>query len=192
MRIIAGEYRGRPIKAPKGMATRPTTDRVRESLMSTIASAAGGFEDLRVFDVFAGSGALGLECLSRGAAFALFTDKDPAAVACIKGNLAALGIEANRAKVLCADVFRRLPAAGGPVDLVLLDPPYAYEAEAIARLISGFDVTGMLAQDAILTYEHAADADISALSSALEASFSHLGTKIYGDIAIDFYRKASS
>lgn len=192
MRIIAGEYRGRPVKAPKGLTTRPTTDRVRESLMSAIGSALGGFENLRVYDVFAGSGALGLECLSRGAAFALFTDSDAAAVACVKANLATFGVEPSRARVLSADVFKRLPAVGGSFHLVLLDPPYAYDAESIGQLVASLDAAGRIADGALVTYEHAADADISAFSSALGATFTHRGTKIYGDTAIEFFGKAES
>ena len=189
MRIIAGEYRGRPIKAPKGSTTRPTTDRVRESLMSTIDSAVGGFEGLRVHDVFAGSGALGLECLSRGAAFALFTDKDAAAVACVKGNLADLKVEPARAQVLSCDVFRRLPAAG-PFDLVCLDPPYVTDPARVAELICIMDAAGMLAEGALITYEHAKGTDISPFLAALPPGIACENTKIYGDIAIEFIGKA--
>ncbi|MEO5972320.1 MAG: RsmD family RNA methyltransferase, partial [Sphingomicrobium sp.] len=99
MRIIAGAWRGRPLKAPAGTATRPTADRVRETLFSMLVSRIGAFEDLRVADVFAGSGALGLEALSRGAATATFLDSDPKAVAAIKANAAALGAE-QRVQVL--------------------------------------------------------------------------------------------
>ena len=81
MRIIAGKWRGRPVDAPPGSATRPTADRVRETLFSMLASRLGSFEDLRVADLFAGSGALGLEALSRGAESATFVENDPAAAA---------------------------------------------------------------------------------------------------------------
>src|SRR3954451_25486946 len=86
MRIIAGLWRGRPIEAPPGSATRPTADRVRETLFSMLASRLGGFDDLRVADLFAGSGALGLEALSRGAAQATFVENDPKAAAALRRN----------------------------------------------------------------------------------------------------------
>src|SRR5437763_12515733 len=91
MRIIAGKWRGRPIDAPPGFATRPTADRVRETLFSMLASRLGSFEDLRVADLFAGSGALGLEALSRGAGSVTFVESDPKAAATIRRNADKLG-----------------------------------------------------------------------------------------------------
>ena len=91
MRIIAGQFRGRQLQAPPGSATRPTGDRVREALFSMLVSRLGSFEDLRVADLYAGSGALGLEALSRGAAEAVFVETDPKAQAAIKANAAKLG-----------------------------------------------------------------------------------------------------
>src|ERR1051326_6938779 len=91
MRIIAGEWRGRVIEAPPGQATRPTADRVRETLFSMLVSRIGSFDGLRVADLFAGSGALGLEALSRGAASAAFVDSDPQAMAAIRRNAEKLG-----------------------------------------------------------------------------------------------------
>src|SRR3954462_10245337 len=93
MRIIAGTWRGRPLAAPTGSSTRPTADRVRETLFSMLASRLGSFEDLRVADLFAGSGALGFEALSRGAASATFVERDAAATAIIKRNATKLGAE---------------------------------------------------------------------------------------------------
>jgi 16S rRNA (guanine966-N2)-methyltransferase len=91
VRIIAGEWRGRPLAAPPGMDTRPTADRVRETLFSMLTSRIGSFEGLRVADLFAGSGALGFEALSRGAATATFVESDPRALAAIRANAAKLG-----------------------------------------------------------------------------------------------------
>ena len=122
MRIIAGDWRGRKLAAPAGASTRPTGDRVRETLFSMLASRLGSFADLRVADLYAGSGALGLEALSRGAAFACFVDNDPAAVAAIRANVEALGA-GDRVTVLPASAAR-LPA-GDPFDLIFADPPYA-------------------------------------------------------------------
>ena len=90
MRIIAGEWRGRPLRAPEGDTTRPTADRTRETLFSMLLSRLGSFEGLSVADLFAGSGALGLEALSRGAASCLFVEQDPGAIRAIRANLAAL------------------------------------------------------------------------------------------------------
>jgi len=119
MRIISGRWRGRPIVAPKGQATRPTSDRAREALFSMLASRIGSFEGLHVADVFAGSGALGLEALSRGAADCVFIDNDRAALEAIRANLKALGGTGD-VRAGAAEHVRLVQ----PVDLVFLDPPY--------------------------------------------------------------------
>ena len=130
MRIVAGEWRGRKLVAPKGEATRPTGDRTRETLCSMLASRLGSFEELAVADLFAGSGALGLEALSRGAAHCLFVEQDEGALKAIRANIAALGARA-RGEVRAGSVL-----ALGPVtqakDLILLDPPYGSGAGAVA------------------------------------------------------------
>lgn len=122
MRIIAGEWRGRTIEAPPGSVTRPTADRVRETLFSMLVSRLGSFEGLRVADLFAGSGALGLEALSRGAAHATFVEANAMAAAAIRRNLEALSAGA-RAHVMIGSALL-LPKAE-PFDLILADPPYA-------------------------------------------------------------------
>jgi len=130
MRVIAGEWRGRRLVAPKGEATRPTADRTRETLFSMLTSRLGSFEDLAVADLFAGSGALGLEALSRGAAQCLFVEQEEAALKAIRANIAALDARL-RSEVRAGSVM-----ALGPVDrsrdLVLLDPPYGTGAGAVA------------------------------------------------------------
>ncbi|ABQ69060.1 putative methyltransferase [Rhizorhabdus wittichii RW1] len=118
MRIIAGQWRGRPLIAPQGQATRPTSDRTREALFSMLASRIGSFEGLAVADVCAGTGALGLEALSRGAARCTFVERDRAAVEALRANIAKLGAEAE-VRAIAAESF-----AGGAYDLVLIDPPY--------------------------------------------------------------------
>ncbi|WP_375382206.1 16S rRNA (guanine(966)-N(2))-methyltransferase RsmD [uncultured Sphingomonas sp.] len=128
MRIIAGQWRGRKIVTPKGDATRPTVDRVREALFSMLVSRVGSFEGLAVADLFAGSGALGLEALSRGAASCLFVEQDGAALDALRANLKTLGATGDvRAQSVMA-----LPPATRPVDLMLLDPPYGTGAGAVA------------------------------------------------------------
>jgi len=117
VRVVAGAFRGRPLRAPKGGRTRPTADKVREALFSIL----GPVEGLRVLDLFAGSGALGIEALSRGAASAVFVDSASRAVAAVRGNLDELGVEAE---VRRADAERWLGGGRGPYDLVFADPPY--------------------------------------------------------------------
>ena len=130
MRIVAGEWRGRKLVAPKGETTRPTADRTRETLFSMLASRLGSFEQLSVADLFAGSGALGLEALSRGAAHCLFVDDDAAAVKAIRANVDALDCR-DRTTVQQGSVLR-LGQARQATDLILLDPPYHTGAGAVA------------------------------------------------------------
>jgi len=122
VRIIAGKWRGRKLAAPPGAATRPTSDRVRESLFSMLASRLGSFEDLTVADLYAGSGALGFEALSRGASFACFVEPDAGAAAAIRANAASLGAD-QVVRVLAAPVDSVRPDRS--FDLVFADPPYA-------------------------------------------------------------------
>ncbi|MFC0202965.1 16S rRNA (guanine(966)-N(2))-methyltransferase RsmD [Novosphingobium soli] len=130
LRIVAGEWRGRKLLAPQGDTTRPTADRTRETLFSMLVSRLGDFEGLRVADLFAGSGALGLEALSRGAAHCLFVDQDPAAIRAIRANIANLKAQ-PRSDVRASSVLSLGPARE-PLDLVLLDPPYDTGAGAVA------------------------------------------------------------
>lgn len=134
MRIVAGEWRGRKLVAPEGRQTRPTADRTRETLFSMLASRIGSFEGLRVADLYAGSGALGLEALSRGAAHATFVESDRTALKAIDANVMALGAAARIS--MRAMSAAALPAAD-PFDLVFADPPYrpgsgSEVAEAVA------------------------------------------------------------
>jgi 16S rRNA (guanine966-N2)-methyltransferase len=122
MRIIAGRWRGRPLDVPPGQATRPTSDRAREGLFSMLASRLGSFEDLTVADLFAGTGALGLEALSRGAAHCTFVEKDRVALDILRRNLDRLG--AGERAELRASAVEHMPAPARPFDLILMDPPY--------------------------------------------------------------------
>ena len=130
LRIIAGEWRGRKLVAPAGDATRPTADRTRETLFSMLTSRLGSFEGLKVADLFAGSGALGLEALSRGAEHALLVEQDPAAIRAIRANIAALRC-APQCDVRASSVLS-LGRVKEPLDLVMLDPPYKTGAGAVA------------------------------------------------------------
>ena len=128
MRVIAGQWRGRPLVAPKGDATRPTADRTREALFSMLTSRLGSFEGLAVADLFAGSGALGIEALSRGAGSCLFVEQDGAALDALKANLAKLG---TRGDVRSGSVMALGPARA-PLDLIMMDPPYGTGAGLVA------------------------------------------------------------
>ena len=130
MRIVAGEWRRRQLRAPPGEATRPTADRTRETLFAMLQSRLGSFEGLAIADLFAGSGALGLEALSRGATSCLFVEQDPAAVRALRANIAAL-----RAQPQCevrAGSVMQLGPAKAPLHLILLDPPYHSGAGGVA------------------------------------------------------------
>jgi 16S rRNA (guanine966-N2)-methyltransferase len=145
VRIISGLYRGRPIIAPKGDTTRPTADRTREALFSMLTSRLGSFGGLRVLDLFAGSGALGLEALSLGAASCTFVEQDSAALDCLRINIAKLG--AKGADVRAQSVMALGPAPAA-CDLILLDPPYESGAGIVAleRLLRlGWIAPGALA-----------------------------------------------
>lgn len=150
MRIIAGAWRGRAIEAPPGDATRPTADRVRETLFNMLKSRLGSFEDLRVADLFAGSGALGLEALSRGAASATFVERDSNAVSAIKRNAAKLGAT-ERTHVFGSSAVA-LPRSG-PFDLIFADPPYA--AGSSDAVIEAVAAAGWLSPGGILCIETA-------------------------------------
>ena len=151
-RIIAGAYGGRQIKTPKGDGTRPTSDRVREAMFSSLESELGGFDGLRVLDLFAGSGALGLESLSRGAIHSTFIESDARAAVVVKQNVEALKAPGV---VVRTTVERYLASAPGePFDLVFLDPPYAVTTDAVSAFVSSL-VNGWTAADALFVVERA-------------------------------------
>jgi 16S rRNA (guanine966-N2)-methyltransferase len=128
MRIISGQWRGRVIKAPKGEVTRPTADRTRQALFSMLVSRIGSFEDLAVADLFAGSGALGLEALSRGAGSCVFVEQDRPALDALRANCETLGIKPD----IRAQSVLNLAKAAAPLDLILMDPPYGSGAGQVA------------------------------------------------------------
>ena len=134
MRVIAGDLGGRRIQSPKGSTIRPTSDRVREAIFNTLFSM-GALESSQVLDLFAGSGAMGIEALSRGAAHCTFVDRDPDAIALIEANLASLAID-DRATVVRSDARAQLDRSG-PLDLVLVDPPYRFDG--FAELLEAVD-----------------------------------------------------
>lgn len=189
MRIIAGAYRGRVIKAPKGKDTRPTTDRVRESLMSSLCSARGGFDGAVVLDAFAGSGALGLEALSRGAASVQFCERDGAALRVLQDNVDLLGLAAPAVRIRRVDVLRS-PAlrAQPPFDLVLLDPPYAYRATDVLGLVSVLREGGALSPRVLVAYEHSVTTSGQTDEAVASCGFVLASRRKYGDTVVDILK----
>jgi 16S rRNA (guanine966-N2)-methyltransferase len=191
MRIVAGSLGGRVLKAPPGAATRPTSEKVREAMFAILPEVAGA----RVLDLFAGSGALGLEALSRGAAHVTFVDSGKAAIAALRSNIAALGV-ADRATVVAGDAVAaagRAPAAartsasaclartsaGLAWNLVLVDPPYATDLAVRAALAAAPHV----AADAVIVIEHdRRHAPPEAIGSLLRTD-----QRRYGDTWLSFY-----
>ena len=188
MRIVGGEWRGRRIDEPRGRdVTRPTTDRVREAMASMVLSALDvPVDDARVLDAFGGSGALGIEMLSRGAAFVSTYDIDRGAVTLIRKNLEAVKCDRGRYRVSQGDVLaqaQRGRVAGGPFDLVLLDPPYAFGALPVQQLLEQLAAHDLLAHGAIAVFEHAA-----ADEGANPRGFTVERQKRYGITAVDLLR----
>ncbi len=188
MRIIAGKWRGMRLSQPPGTQTRPTTDRVREAMFSALESRIG-FDGICVLDAFAGSGALGLEALSRGAGWVVFCERDGKALATIRRNVASLPGAREASEIVRGDVLKRPPAGSVPFDLVLLDPPYAYPAQSIARFLSGLELAGLLGDSPLVCYEHAKK-DSQAVKDAFPPiQWQSLGVKCYGDISFDVFRR---
>ena len=166
MRIIAGQWRGRALRAPDGDTTRPTADRVRQALFDRLMHAPWAGRAVvagaAVLDVFAGTGALGLEALSRGAATAVFMEQDRAALAVLHANVAACRAGA-RCRVIPGDARR--PPPGSPADLVFMDPPYA--TDLAGPVLDALRQSGWIRAGALLLLETARDADDPGLGEVL-------------------------
>lgn len=177
MRIIAGTNKGRGLKAPKWDGLRPTSDKLRETLFNILAPHV---MDARVLDVFAGTGAIALEALSRGAVAATCVEQDRRAVALIEDNRALCG-EDNRCQIIRDNVERALarPIQGGPFDIIVLDPPYDYPAVAAAIR----DAASQRNPGAVLVLEHA-----SRVTPPAPAGLTVTRTVKSGDSALSFYQ----
>lgn len=178
MRVIAGRLGGRRLSAPHGLATRPTSDRVREALFSALGDVAGA----RVLDLYAGTGALGIEAVSRGAARAVFVESARPAIATLRENLTALDL-LGATRLVAQPAARAVATLGaeGPFDLVFADPPYAALAE-VPPLVAILEKSGALAAGARFVLEHASR-DAAPPLGALVAR----PTRTYGDTAITIY-----
>lgn len=187
MRIVGGKWKGHPLEAPSGKnVTRPTTDRVREAMASMILSSFGlDLEGVRVLDGFAGTGALGMEMLSRGAASCTFVDRDRKALSRIAKNLKSVGAQASCYQLLGADSFQLGqigPVPGAPFDLVLLDPPYACKPQQVAQLLCGLKDKGQLAEEPRILYEHGPEVSGLELEGLRPEK-----SKKYGTCLVDLY-----
>jgi 16S rRNA (guanine966-N2)-methyltransferase len=184
MRIVGGSHRGRRLMAPKGDTVRPTSDRAREALFNILLHgqfAAEGVPliDAAVLDAFAGTGALGLEALSRGAASATFIERDPIALAVLRKNVAMLD-EGARARILPGDASHP-PRAMAPCDIVFIDPPY--RSGLAAPALSGLAAGGWLAPQALIIIEMAAQEDF-----APPGGFTLEAERVYGTARLVFLR----
>jgi 16S rRNA (guanine966-N2)-methyltransferase len=180
VRVIAGTYGGRRLLAPSGRSTRPTAERVREAIFAMLADIA----EARVLDLYAGSGALGIEALSRGAGRAVFIERDRSATAALLANLGSLGLDRERAEVRREDVataLRRAGRAKETYDLVLIDPPYARASELGPGLADG--LAGLLASDARVVVESDRRAPLQ-----LEMGMAIEKERRYGDTTIMIHR----
>ena len=182
MRVIGGHDRGRRLRAPRGLGTRPTADRVRVTLFDVLGPAVAG---ARVLDLFAGTGAVGIEALSRGAARVVLVERDQSALRALRANLAALGASRAAARVMAGDVLQVLPELGaqeGAFDFVFVDPPYAttlagrtLEALAAARVCR--DGTEVVVQHSTRT-----------VLPAVQGLAAHRRPRHFGDTALTFLR----
>ncbi|MDK2855100.1 MAG: hypothetical protein PWQ41_1338 [Bacillota bacterium] len=180
MRVIAGRERGRRLLCPAGLRVRPTADRVKEALFNILQGRIPG---ARVLDLFAGTGALGIEALSRGASYAVFVDNHPASLAAIRANLNQCRFSAE-AQVIRSDAVAFLGRSvhpAGPYDLIFADPPYR---RGFAGILLEKITPSVLAVDGILTLEHARDEGVPERAGAMV----RVRCERYGDTALSFYR----
>lgn len=187
LRIIAGDFGRRRLRVPAGRDVRPTADRVREAVFAALGTRWSG---VRVLDLFAGSGALGLEALSRGAAHATFVDHDRRAIATIEANVAALAV-AQRCRIIARPVSDALRALGRETprprfDLAFLDPPYA--SDAVERTLPVLAASGLLTDDARLVVE----TDTSSPPSAERAGLVLERARPFGDTLVSVFRTAEA
>ena len=183
MRVIAGDLKGRRIHAPGHTHTRPTSDRVREALFSSLTARLGtDLGGAQVLDAFAGTGALGIEALSRGASSATFVESDRAALAALRRSIETLGLE-SRARIVANDVFRVAHTGrigDGPYSLLFLDPPYRINKSEVTALVVELGERGVLASDSIVVWEYGAGDP-----PEWPPGFEVVHTRRYGSTAVD-------
>ncbi len=187
MRVVGGTLRGKSIEAPRGRDTRPTTDRMRESIASMILSAQGlDLSDCDVLDAFAGSGAMGIELMSRGARSCVFCERDRRTSNVVRTNCASVGLSNGSYRVVCADMLRLASSpslAERPFSVVFLDPPYAMESGVVSRLVCDLRDHGHIAREGLVVYERASDHPQLVIPSVQT-----LRSKTHGTTSIDLLR----
>ncbi len=207
MRIVAGDFKGRSVNPVPGDGTRPTADRVREAIASSVFSNKDeGFTGASVLDLFAGSGAVGIEALSRGAVSCTFVDSDPKSVRTIESNLASLPLSTVSTKVIKADAFtlQTKDLFGSPFDIVFLDPPYAEKWQKISQILLNMRDSGSLHPDALVVYERSAacarhkkrsakekkqiPGDVQEMADRLLGAFELVGVKSYGTTQVVYFK----
>jgi 16S rRNA (guanine966-N2)-methyltransferase len=152
-RIVGGVAGGRRIAVPAGSGTRPTADRVREALFSSLEAELGGFDGVAVLDLYAGSGAIGLEALSRGAERVLLVESDRKAAEVVSSNIRAVGLPGASLVVRPVERVAMGVNPAGPYDLVVADPPYKLETEVLQQALAALAGNGWLADDAVVVVE---------------------------------------
>ncbi len=186
-RIIGGIAGGRRLAVPRSGATRPTSDRTREGLFSTLESLRGPLAGARVLDLYAGSGAVGLEALSRGAALVLLVESDTRAAAVARANAKAVGLPGVEVRAEKAERLTATPPAADGYDVVFADPPYAVGATALANLLVSLRTSGWVAADAVVVVERASrDGEW-----VWPAGFEGVRARRYGDSTL-WYGRASA
>lgn len=182
MRVIGGEWKGRPLVAPPGPGTRPTADRVREAVFSALYSLSGELDGVRALDLYAGSGALGIEALSRGAGHVTFVDRDRRALSVVRKNLESVGAPPERWQILQSDAARLASASPVPaVTLLFADPPYTIEPAEEWQVLEALGSSGWMGPGCIVVYEHRWDA-----TAAPGPGFVLVMQKRYGDTGVSF------
>lgn len=186
MRVISGSARGRKLHHPAGNRVRPTADRVKEALFSALTSRFGSFDGLAVLDLFAGSGGLGIEALSRGAASATFVDAHPESIALTRKNLQLTGLDSHANLILmdAQKALNRLSDQGRIFDIVLVDPPYA-DKELSEKILVSLSSLSLISAKGIVVVETDAKYRLAAPETLFPAD-----RKVYGDTALSFFEPA--
>ncbi len=188
MRIIAGKYRGRKLKSPPSLQTRPTSDRLRETLFNILAPRIKG---ARFLDLCAGSGAVGIEALSRGAAQVAFVDRSRKMYALIETNLKELNVGGDEIEVVSKEALeflrRHAKNEGGAFDIIFFDPPYAMDYEAVLDYV-GEHAEGLLTEDGVVIVEHHRKHDLNEAFAALK----RYRTLKQGDSCLSFYAQTNA
>ncbi len=179
MRVISGTAKGRVLKTPEGLGTRPTADRVKESLFNIISPYVYKSE---VLDLFSGSGAIAIEALSRGATFADIVEKAPAAVACIRENLEKTGLK-DKAEIHLTDVFAYLGRCNKGYDLIIMDPPY--HSDTIEKALAVISERNLLNEGGVVVCE--CDGDEMVKDTVLDMKL--VDTRKYGRVLLNFFKK---